>query len=173
MTQIFSFPAVATGKAKVLILGSMPGIRSLEKQQYYAHAQNSFWFIIEELLGIDRNQEYTQRIRQVKMHKLAIWDVLQACRRKGSLDSAIEKDSVVANDFGVFLKQHKQIKYIFFNGAKAEQEFNKHVLPMLAGEFSHVQYHRLPSTSPAHAAISRQEKLRQWQIVKACLNENS
>jgi len=169
MTEIFSFPAVASANARVLILGSMPGIRSLEQQRYYAHAQNSFWYIIENLFGIDSSLEYEQRLELVKKKNIAIWDVLKACRRGGSLDSAIESESIVANDFEIFLGQYQNIKCIFFNGSKAEQEFNKRVLPLISESHKELNYQRLPSTSPAHAAITRQEKLRQWMMVKDCL----
>lgn len=170
MTEIFGFPPVALNSAKVLILGSMPGIKSLVENQYYAHKQNSFWFIVEELFGINRTLGYDQRVALIREKKIALWDVLKTCRRQGSLDSAIESDSIVANDFESFFKQNKNINFVFFNGAKAEQEYKKHVQVNLPAIFEHINYQRLPSTSPAHASITRQEKLKQWSVLKECLN---
>ncbi|NOY66630.1 MAG: DNA-deoxyinosine glycosylase [Gammaproteobacteria bacterium] len=169
MNEIYGFPPVATRESRILILGSMPGIRSLEENQYYAHKQNSFWIIIEALFGINSALEYEQRIRLVSEHGIAVWDVLKECIREGSLDSSIEAGSVHANDFELFLQQHKKIKCIFFNGARAEQEYKKHVLPILPERFNAINYYRLPSTSPAHASITRQEKIEQWKIIKQCL----
>lgn len=173
MTEIFSFPPVVSSDAKVLILGSMPGIKSLQQCQYYAHPQNSFWFIIERLFAIDKTQAYTQRIKLLQHKKIAVWDVLKACRREGSLDSAIEQGSVVANDFVFFLEKYSDIEFVFFNGAKAEQEYKKHVMADLSVISRQINYLHLPSTSPAHAAMSREGKLGQWQSVKQCLlNKN-
>ncbi len=174
MGKIFSFPPVVASDAKILILGSMPGKKSLEKNQYYAHAQNCFWFIVEKLFEINNPLEYHQRIAILNHYKVALWDVLKACQRQGSLDSAIESDSIVLNDFENFLQQYSQIKHVFFNGAKAEQEYKKRVLPNFPVALKHLYYFRLPSTSPAHASMSRQEKLKQWMVVKECLtNEDS
>jgi len=169
MTKIFSFPPIAANDAKVLILGSMPGRKSLEKNQYYAHVQNCFWFIIEKLFEVNSVLEYHQRLAILNNHKVALWDVLKACQRQGSLDSSIESDSIIPNDFENFLNQYSQIKHVFFNGAKAEQEYKKRVLPGLLIALKHLNYLRLPSTSPAHASMNRLEKLKQWMVVKECL----
>ena len=152
----------------------MPGIKSLKEVQYYAHPQNSFWFIIESLFGIDRTLGYKQRIVLTQNKNIAIWDVLKTCRREGSLDSDIESESVVPNDFEAFLKKYKNIKFVFFNGAKAEQVYKKHILSDLPDSFDYLKYQRLPSTSPAHAAISKEEKLKHWSVIKECLaSENN
>jgi len=157
-----SFAPIAAKDAQILILGSMPGIKSLQEQQYYAHPRNAFWPIMANLFDFDLSLSYQARCQQLKLHKVAVWDVLKSCRRQGSLDQHIEPGSIVPNDFLSFLKQHKQIQHIFFNGGKAEQIFNKQVLPTLT-TYPNLSYSKLPSTSPAHAAKSLDEKYQLWQ----------
>jgi double-stranded uracil-DNA glycosylase len=157
-----SFAPIAAKDAQILILGSMPGIKSLQEQQYYAHPRNAFWPIIASLFDFDLSLDYTARCQKLLSHKVAVWDVLKSCRRPGSLDQHIEPDSMVANDFNSFLKQHHQIQRIFFNGGKAEQVFKHHVLPTLNVD-QQLNFQRLPSTSPAHAAKSLDEKCQNWQ----------
>jgi len=81
-----SFPPVAKKDARVLILGSMPGVRSLEMQQYYAHPQNGFWYIMTSLLGAKDCDAYDARAALLQQHKITVWDVLKHCVRVGSLD---------------------------------------------------------------------------------------
>ena len=171
MSTIHSFAAIASHDARVLILGSMPGEVSLAKQQYYAHPRNSFWFIIEQLFNASLPLEYAQRTALLMDNKIAVWDVLKACVRTGSLDASIKNDSVVANEFETFFSQHADIKAVFFNGARAEKEFIKHVMPLQGIQLLDLEYHRLPSTSPAHAALSRDQKLSAWRVVadRVCL----
>lgn len=160
-----SFPPIAQKDARVLILGSMPGVRSLEMQQYYAHPQNGFWYIMTSLLGAEGTENYKVRIALLQQHKIALWDVLKHCVRVGSLDSAIEKDSMVVNDFAGFFATHPDICHVFFNGKKAEQEYRRHVLPFLTEDCQDIQYTGLPSTSPAMASMSKQDKLKMWSCV--------
>ncbi|MDD2721687.1 MAG: DNA-deoxyinosine glycosylase [Gallionella sp.] len=165
MSSIHSFPPIASTDAQVLILGSMPGRESLRVAQYYAHPRNAFWPIIGELLGFDPAQPYPMRCRQLVEADIALWDVLASCRRSSSLDADIDAASVAANDFGAFFRSHPHIRRVYFNGAMAEQSFRKHVLPGLADPT--LQYQRLPSTSPAHAALSYPQKLAAWRVVVA------
>ncbi len=165
-----SFAPIAAKDAQILILGSMPGIKSLQEQQYYAHPRNAFWPIMAQLFDFDLNLDYTVRCQKLLEQKVAVWDVLKSCQRQGSLDQHIEPDSIVPNDFNSFLKQHNQIQYIFFNGGKAEQVFKRHVLPTLKLEQA-LTFQLLPSTSPAHAAKSFDEKCQLWE--KALFNLNS
>jgi len=160
------FPYIATPDAKILILGSMPGRKSLVQQQYYAHAQNSFWPIMSKLFRFSADLEYHLRLQLLQEQRVALWDVAYQCVRAGSLDQAIEMDTVVANDFATFFSQHRHVKVLFFNGRKAEQLY--HRLVSYSNNES-LQMHLLPSTSPAHASISRQEKCRAWKIVKEAL----
>jgi double-stranded uracil-DNA glycosylase len=165
MTVITSFAPIAAADAKVLILGSMPGVESLARQQYYAHPRNAFWFIIERLTRQSQALDYPQRAALLREHGIALWDVLRACRRRGSLDSAIEHDSVVANDFAEFLHEHRAITDVFFNGATAEQAWKRHVLKQIGPHYAYLNYRRLPSTSPAMASLKPEQKLEQWSVI--------
>ncbi|MBT8439489.1 MAG: DNA-deoxyinosine glycosylase [Gammaproteobacteria bacterium] len=160
-----SFPPIASANSHTLILGSMPGIKSLQANQYYAHPRNLFWPFISELLKFDLSLSYEERIIKLKENDIALWDVLQHCHRQGSLDSDIRKDSMVPNDFAGFLKQHRSIRHIFFNGKKSEEVFRRNVMKTIQADFPDIRYTGLPSTSPANASIKREEKFRQWKQV--------
>jgi len=163
MSHVQSFPPIADAKARVLILGSMPGKASLAAGQYYAHAQNLFWTILAEVTGAAASLPYAARARALKAQGIALWDVLASCAREGSLDSAIDDASISANDFAWFYRAHPQITHVFFNGAKAEACYRKHVLPLLADGLGPAATMRLPSTSPANASMSRAHKQRVWK----------
>jgi TDG/mug DNA glycosylase family protein len=163
MSRVYSFEPIEDSNAKVLILGSMPGRASLAAGQYYAHSQNAFWRIISQLIQFDLASPYEMRVQALKSAKIALWDVLQSCRREGSLDAMIERDTQVANDFKTFLQTHKKITHIFFNGTKAEHYFMRHVLRDI--DSGSISFSRLPSTSPAHAAMSFAQKLSAWRII--------
>jgi hypoxanthine-DNA glycosylase len=155
------FPPVAKPNACVLILGSMPGVASLNQGRYYAHAQNRFWPIMGELVGALPSLPYPQRLQRLTSAGIALWDVLDTCERPGSLDSAIRDHSAQANDFNAFLSSHRRIRTVLFNGAKAEGSFQRLVLPTL-GAFD-LDYYRLPSTSPANASQNHAFKLAAWR----------
>jgi hypoxanthine-DNA glycosylase len=140
----------------------MPGKASLAAGQYYAHPQNLFWRILGEVTGAAPALHYAARARALKSCGIALWDVLESCAREGSLDSAIEDATISANDFAAFYRAHPRITHVFFNGAKAEACYRKHVLPALADAPAPPSYHRLPSTSPANASMSRAHKQRVW-----------
>lgn len=164
---IRSFAPVADASARILILGSMPGRESLRMGQYYAHPRNLFWPILGELAGAGPGLAYALRIAALKRARIALWDVLKSCIREGSLDSRIDDDSLVANDFGRFFRQHPGIKQVFFNGAKAEACFRSCVLPR--HDFGALGFQRLPSTSPAHAAMTYRQKLEAWRAIRTRL----
>src|ERR1035437_6171428 len=103
------------------------------------------------------------RARALKSRGIALWDVLESCAREGSLDSAIDDATISANDFASFYRAHPRIAHVFFNGAKAEACYRKHVLPALGDAPAPLGYHRLPSTSPANASMSRAHKQRVWK----------
>jgi double-stranded uracil-DNA glycosylase len=166
MTTIQSFEPVSRPDAKVLLLGSMPGVQSLQQAQYYAHARNAFWPIMGALFGAAPQLAYAERLRVLQSQGIALWDVLQCCERVGSLDADIAEASIVANDFAAFYAQHSHIRSVFFNGAKAEAAYKKYVLPRLTRDCDPMRYLQLPSTSPAHAGMTFSEKLAQWQVVK-------
>ena len=157
------FAPVARGDARLLILGSMPGVASLEARQYYAFTRNAFWRIMGELYAAGPELDYPLRLQQLMKNHIALWDVIAACKRPGSLDSAISNDSMRTNDFDGFFKSHPHITRIYFNGQKAAGLFKKKVAPGLTG---HYEYLTLPSTSPAYAARSYAAKLEAWSILK-------
>lgn len=164
MSRLEGFPPIAAANAHTLILGSMPGAASLAAGEYYAHPRNSFWAIVDAVLGIDAALPYAERARQLVAQGYALWDVLGACRRTGSLDARIEADSIEVNDFGGLFATHPHIARVFFNGSTAETCFRRHVVPILGKRFSLV-CHRLPSTSPANASITAACKRAAWQAI--------
>lgn len=162
MTRLVaSFPFIARPDARVLILGSMPGEASLQAGEYYAHPRNAFWPIMRELLGFAATASYGERIEALRRGGIALWDVLQSCRRAGSLDSDIEPGSMVVNDFPSFLAAHREIALVCFNGATAERTYLRHVAPERVRKG--ITHARLPSTSPAHAALTLADKVSAWR----------
>lgn len=157
----FGFEAVAESDARVLILGSLPGAESLRQRQYYAHRQNSFWWIMGELFGARPDRDYLDRLQILTKNYVALWDVCRSAHRPGSLDSSIAAATVVANDFERFFARHTQVRKICFNGQGAAKLFQQKVrdIPAWAGALPRVV---LDSTSPAHASVSRDTKLRRW-----------
>lgn len=160
----YSFKPIINDSACIIILGSMPGIKSLTEQQYYAHPQNAFWRIMAMLFDFDKHAEYEQRLEFLRAKGVALWDVLHSCKREGSLDSMIQLDTQMPNDFNVLFHKYPNIRAVFFNGAKAESYFKRHILPSLADHQLH--FARLPSTSPAHASLSFDKKLEAWQVIR-------
>ena len=169
MSSVKSFNPIANKSAQVIVLGSMPGTQSLKANQYYAHPRNVFWRIMAEIFGFSVELPYESRVDALKDSGVALWDVLHACVRVGSLDSAIETGTRLPNDFAAFFKQHPNIKLVCFNGAEAEKSFNAFVLPQLT--VSGIKYVRLPSTSPAHAVLF-EKKLAAWRAVLGDNEEN-
>jgi hypoxanthine-DNA glycosylase len=157
------FAPVATPDARVLILGSMPGVASLEATQYYAFPRNAFWKIMGELFGADPQLDYPLRLQKLTENHIALWDVIQTCHRPGSLDSAIAEEGMQTNDFSGFFDTHPRISHVLFNGQKAAGLFNKKVAPVLTNQYAYLV---LPSTSPANAASSYAVKLEKWSVLK-------
>ncbi len=162
-TLSFGFDPVATPQARVLILGSLPGRRSLADAEYYAQPRNAFWRIMGELVGADPHLPYAQRLRRLTSAGIALWDVLAAARRPGSLDSAIERSGIVVNDIDGFLTRHTQVRLICCNGGKAAELLQRNVLPTLTGRAAFIAWQQLPSTSPAYASMPYEDKLRCWR----------
>jgi len=157
------FAPVARPDARMLILGSMPGVASLEATQYYAFPHNVFWKIMGELFAAGPDLDYPLRLQELMVNHIALWDVIKTCQRPGSLDSAISADGLVTNDFKGFFQRCPHITRVFFNGQKAATLFKKKVAPDLAG---HYEYFTLPSTSPANAARNYAAKLGAWSVLK-------
>jgi hypoxanthine-DNA glycosylase len=165
MSRVQSFPPIISQLSKLLILGSMPGEASLKAGQYYAHPRNAFWHIMGELFGAGPSLPYQERVAILQSIGVALWDSLQACIRPGSLDVSIKEE--VANDFPALFTKYPNITHVFFNGSKAERSFLRHAKPALS-EDRHV-FARLPSTSPAHAAMRLEAKVQAWSVVKKVL----
>jgi TDG/mug DNA glycosylase family protein len=155
-------PALWQADAEILILGSLPGVASLQAAQYYAHPRNQFWPILQQLFGIVAEQPYAERIAALQQQRVALWDLIAAAQRQGSLDSAIQRHSIQLNDFAALLQQLPQLKAVWLNGGTAGKSWQKLVAAGLALA-PQVQVFVLPSTSPAHAAQSFDAKLQQWQ----------
>jgi double-stranded uracil-DNA glycosylase len=160
------FPPIASANAEALILGSLPGRKSLEMQQYYAHPQNAFWRLVTQILGAEWPLPYARRVKLLTVHRIALWDVLAAAERPGSLDSSIVHASALANDFAAFYRAHPRVRRVYFNGRKAEELYRRFALPGLSAEFDAMRYVSLPSTSPAHAGMTFAEKLERWRTIK-------
>jgi hypoxanthine-DNA glycosylase len=156
--EIFSFPPISEPSAEVLILGTMPGERSLSLGQYYGHRGNQFWKIMFELHGQALSLSYDLRARLLIENKFALWDVLKACRRQGSADSNILSET--PNDFNEFLARHPKIRLIAFNGKKAAAFFDSHVDLSII-----IRREILPSTSSANGWMSYIEKVKEWGMV--------
>ena len=159
MTRLNSFPYIANSNSRVLILGSMPGQKSLDEDQYYAHPRNVFWQLMANIFNFNHDLPYQEKCAQLLLHKVSLWDVMKHCERKGSLDSAIIENSIAANNFHDFLESHGHIQAILFNGQKAEKSFKRYVLPDLNTKVKTIA---LPSTSPAYAAMKFADKFAIW-----------
>ncbi|MCP3687969.1 MAG: DNA-deoxyinosine glycosylase [Gammaproteobacteria bacterium] len=164
MARVHSFEPVIGHAPRVLILGSIPSVASLKFVQYYANPRNAFWPVMAELFDIDIDCDYPNRIKQVSKLPIALWDTIKACHREGSLDSSIQKDQLEANNIPVLLEEHPHIGLLAFNGAASEKYFNQLVKPVLPGGHE-LEFMRLPSTSPANAGMSFEQKLASWRQV--------
>ena len=123
------FPPIESPDARVLVLGSLPGRTSLAMRQYYAQPQNAFWKIMGRLFGAAPELPYERRVEVLRTRRVAVWDVLAAGERAGSLDSAIVPSSIVVNDFATFFASHGEIRVVCFNGGKAAELYRRRVLP--------------------------------------------
>ncbi|MFK7891089.1 MAG: DNA-deoxyinosine glycosylase [Granulosicoccus sp.] len=166
-TDIHSFDALTGTSLHTLILGTMPGTASLKARQYYAHPRNAFWPIICALISGHeprydtlQSSNYDQLCESLLKHGYGLWDVLASCERPGSLDSAIRKHSEIPNDIAGLLSAHNELRTIAFNGQKAKQLFKRHI--MLPDRTEPLEFVLLPSSSPAYASLSLQQKYEKW-----------
>lgn len=159
MSRLTGLPPIENPRACVLILGSMPGAASLRAGRYYAHAQNLFWPFMGDLVGAGPDLAYELRIARLCDAGIALWDVIGACDRDGSLDSAIR--DAVANDFAAFFAAHPHLRSVLFNGATAESTFLRQVPRDVVP--AGVSLRRLPSTSPANRATPTEAKRAEWR----------
>lgn len=153
------FEPIIPQNPKVIILGTMPSVVSIKEAFYYAHPKNAFWPIMQHLLRQSFTTE-TEKIAALQQAGIFLWDVLQACERQGSLDSAIKQPK--ANDFEAVFIRYPTLKTVVFNGQTAEKLFKQQVLKsqVLPDDLT---YLTLPSTSPANARLSLSDKVLLWQ----------
>lgn len=158
MKRSQGFPPIAAPGARILVLGSLPGARSIAAQQYYAHPQNAFWRVMKDVFGVDG--DYEERCDALRRHGIALWDVLHSSVRPGSMDADIRMQSAAVNEFASFFAQYERIERVLCNGQKAGQIFNRRVAPELERS---PPVRILPSTSPAFAAMGYDTKLKVWR----------
>ena len=149
--------------SKILILGSMPGVKSLEEQQYYAHPQNRFWKVMGHICNEPNLQgfDYHIKLQILLNNNIALWDTIESCKREGSLDSNIQNEK--PNDIKDLLKKHPNIQTICLNGNKSYSAFKKY-FPDLLEKYN---CHKMPSTSPANARYSLDILMREWTKIVA------
>lgn len=163
MSVCQSFKPIEPAYMRVLILGSMPGLASLEAQAYYAHPRNGFWPIMAALLQQDWSASFEQRYEQLQQQHIGLWDVLAQCERPGSLDSSIRSQSIKTNDIPGLVLRHPECQAIALNGNKAADLFKRYLLKVHPAIFNSIQIVALPSTSPAHARMSLEDKTQVWR----------
>lgn len=154
----YSMPPIIDDACTLLILGSLPGEKSLQLQQYYAHPQNQFWRILCCVLDEQMPENYEQKKQMLLRHHIALWDVVHSAERNhSSLDSQIK--NAIPNDIEGFLANHKKIMQIALNGNKACNLFQKHFNQLSIETFC------VPSTSPAYASMRIERKIELWRTV--------
>lgn len=156
-----SFLQSINKESKILVLGSMPGVKSLDEQQYYAHPQNRFWELMGLLCHIEnlQDKDYQDKLQNLLKNKIALWDVIGTCIREGSRDSNIQNE--IPNDIPDLLKRFPKINIICLNGNKAYTAFKRY-FPELLEKYN---CYKLPSTSPANARYKLEDLYREWQQV--------
>jgi TDG/mug DNA glycosylase family protein len=154
---IKAFPPILPNKPHTLILGTMPGEKSIEMNQYYAHPQNQFWRLMGDIYGANQSLPYEKRVQKLKDQGIAVWDVVRACTRSGSMDADIKNE--VSNDFEEFYSNYPTVKLVVFDSLTAEKLYKKWVLPTLTRRLKYV---RVPSPSPANARLGYAAKLALW-----------
>lgn len=154
-----SFDAYFESDSKILILGSIPSVKSRELGFYYMHPKNRFWKVISRVF----DEEYSETIEEkkdfLKRNKIALWDVVKQCEIEASSDSSIS--NVIPNDILSLLQQTK-IENIYTTGKKAFDLYQKYILPTTKKEAIY-----LPSTSPANATFKEEELVQKYQIIRS------
>ena len=160
MSACKSFAPIADEDSRILILGSMPGIKSLEQQEYYAHPQNRFWHLLALLLHEDAPQDYTAKQALLHKHHIALWDTLGYCERDGSLDSNIKNEA--PNGVVELAGELPHLQAVVCNGGKAGAAFKKYFAKKMP---ERVRIFYLPSTSPANARLRLEGLAEHWQVI--------
>jgi hypoxanthine-DNA glycosylase len=153
-----SFPPISNHETEILILGTLPGEKSLQLNEYYAHPQNKFWKIIAAITNNQFPISYSEKRSLLLSNSIGVWDVVHQAKRIGSLDSNILDE--IPNGINEFIENHKKLKTVGFNGAKAEKLFDKHFKRQ-----ENIRYVALPSSSPANARISFEEICERWREI--------
>lgn len=162
-------PARIDARSRVLVLGSMPGAASLQQARYYAHPRNRFWPLMGQLLDIDAQTPYEQRVSALQAAGVGLWDVIGQCRRAGSLDAAIDRASIVANPLGQRIAGLPALRAIACNGGEAHRAWLRWIAPGLAPAQQALPVLALPSTSPANAAFGLERLVEAWRGLRAFL----
>lgn len=153
-----SFEPIADNNSTILILGSLPGDKSLELQEYYGHPRNRFWKIIASITQSDLPLTYNAKKELLLKSKIGIWDVAHKANRKGSLDSFIK--DVEPNNISGFIENHLNLKVIGFNGSKSQSLYDRYFTRKHS-----IKYISLPSSSPANASISFENICKKWSEI--------
>lgn len=161
MNNCKSFYPSIDNNSCLLILGSMPGVKSLEEQQYYAHPQNRFWKVMGIICDEQNLYEfdYDLKLKTLLKNNIALWDIIKSCKRDGSLDSDIQNEN--PNDIRKLLKKYPNIKTICLNGNKSYSAFKKY-FPDLLEKYN---CHKMPSTSPTNARYSLNKLIEEWKAI--------
>jgi double-stranded uracil-DNA glycosylase len=147
---------------RVLILGSMPGSRSLAEGRYYVGRGNRFWDLMGELLSFDATADYEARIESLMTSGVALWDVLETCDRDGSLDSRIVQSTERPNDLRQFFRSHPGVRLVALNGKKAAASF-RHWFGDVGTDPALPPALELPSTSGANTRFTRAALVTEWR----------
>ena len=149
---------------KILILGSFPSLKSLEKNEYYGNPKNHFWKIMEAVFGTDTSLSYDKRIESLKNAGIALWDAASECRREKSSDATLK--DVKPNDIARILIKNKPVRVIALNGKTGAEKYFKKFHPDFSKKFPDVKVITLPSSSPANARQSLDDKIKEWSALK-------
>ncbi len=165
MNKCKSFEPSINSNSKILILGSMPGIKSLEEQQYYAHPQNRFWNVMGHICHepLMPQFNYSEKLITLLNNNIALWDTIKSCKRIGSLDTNIKNEN--PNDIKNLLKNYPNIKTIILNGSKSFTAFKKY-FPDLSEKYP---CYKMPSTSPANARYNLDRLIKEWELIYSFL----
>jgi hypoxanthine-DNA glycosylase len=148
-------PPVIARHSRLVVLGSFPGVASLQAQQYYGHPRNHFWPLVGAIWNVDLAAlPYARRLAEVRRRGLGLWDVYAACRREGSLDSAIEDAEL--NDLASLRRRAPGLQLVAHNGAESARAL-RHIQALGLSVI------KLPSSSPANASWSFERKLAAWR----------
>jgi hypoxanthine-DNA glycosylase len=157
------FDPVVDERTRLLVLGSLPGEKSLAVQQYYGNRQNQFWALMSEVIGLELVPlDYTSRLQALLEHGVGLWDVVAEAHRKGSLDSNIKERN--DNDLCGLLLRHPHIRAIAFNGGTA----GRLGIKVLGAQAAACRLVELPSSSPAYT-LPYAEKAKRWHTLRSIL----